>query len=511
MDSDEQDKIDTRKEKIKNWLKNPYKLALVGILIFAFAIRFYYFLLTTTQPLWWDEAVYGTLAKNIILGKWDGTLLILHETIIRPPLLPFLWSILLRLNIGEVGVRFLLELLPSVISVFFVYLIGKELYNKKVGLISSFFFSVLWIHLFYTARLLTSVPAMAFLFPSIYYFIKSQKTEFNAKYFGISIFLLSLSTLTRYPNGVFFLAYLLFLLITWKIDLSKNKKFWFAGIIGLLPLLIFFFFNYSIYGNIFPAFLGNDYVQSGAGSPKAPFAFHLLNFIPMYLKKSFLVLFFIGAAISLFELVVGYDIIRKKQNLKSHLLTLLLLITIYSFFIFYLRVAEDRWLFPSALPLAIFVGFGIERLYNFIKKYGKNIALILVLAILAFGAYQQVTHADSLIKNKKESFLQVRQGFEWIKFNTPEDSIISGNSIPPYATYYAERYYAEKDLVEPRNITELENADVDYFVLQAFTPIKNEEVAGYIQNNPDKWQPINAFFFDNEQTQPALIIYKNVQ
>src|SRR3989344_5007955 len=142
--------IEKRKDKLKekalNYLKNPYNFILVCILLFAFFIRLYYFTLTYNQPLWWDEAVYGSLARNFISHKWDGTQAINGEILIRPLLIPFLWSFLIRFGFPESGVRFILEFLPSFFSVLFVYLIGKEVFNKKAALISAFIFSALWIH-----------------------------------------------------------------------------------------------------------------------------------------------------------------------------------------------------------------------------------------------------------------------------------------------------------------------------------------------------------------------------
>ena len=61
--------IEKRKEKIINWLKKPSNLILVLVLIFAFALRLYYFILVKNQPLWWDEACYGILAKNFIIDS----------------------------------------------------------------------------------------------------------------------------------------------------------------------------------------------------------------------------------------------------------------------------------------------------------------------------------------------------------------------------------------------------------------------------------------------------------
>ena len=117
--------------------------------------------------------------------------------------------------IGEVGVRFFLEFAPSVISVFFVYLIGKEIYDKKTGLFSAFIFSVFWVHLFYTGRLLTNVPALPFLFLSIYFFTKSIK---KPHYLIISFALQGYSYLIR-PEGIL----IPFCLILSYLILNKSK------------------------------------------------------------------------------------------------------------------------------------------------------------------------------------------------------------------------------------------------------------------------------------------------
>jgi len=456
--------------------------------------------------LWWDEAAYGSLAKNFILdGRWSDTYLIQHETFIRPLLFPILWAALLKIGFGEIGVRFLLQFLPSIIAVFFVYLISKELYGKKIALISTFIFSAIWVNLFYTARLLADNSALAFVFPSIYFFIKSQQPEFNAKYFGLSILLLSLATFMRYPIGVIFFAYLAFLFLTWRTDLLKNKKFWIAGLIGVLPILIFFVYNYANSGNIFPALLSGEYYGKDTGQPRAPIAFNLLKFILVFLKTPFFVFFIVGAAMTLFELFVGYDLIAKKQKLKAHLLTSLLFIVFFSFFIFSVRGAEDRYFMPISITFVSIAGIGADFVYESVKKYNKQIALVVLLGVLAFGAYQEVKYADSIIKDKQQSFLYERKGFEWIKLNTPEDSTLLGRGTGPYAVYYAERKYLED--VAKENISDMNTIDADYFIYNAYRP-SPDYVLEYIQSNQTKWQPINGFFFDAQKTQPAFIVYK---
>jgi 4-amino-4-deoxy-L-arabinose transferase-like glycosyltransferase len=491
-----------RVEKIKNWLKNPTNLILVAILAFAVIIRFYYFWQTKTQPFWWDEAAYGSLAKNYITHMWDGTDIILGETKIRPPLFPILWSMLMRINIGEVTTRFLLEFLPSVLSVFFVWLTLKEFYNKRTSLIATAMFSVLWIHLFYTSRLLTNVPALPLMFISIYFFSKSLKKDFNQKYFAISLILLSLATLMRYPVGLTFFAFLAFLIITKEFKLIKNTKFWISGIIGVSPLLLFFLFNYITKGNIFPAILGGD----AAEVTQKAFAFNILSdFIPAYLTTSFLVFFLLGLALTIFELSIGFDLIKKNPRLKGHLILLLIFIAIFGYFIFYIRAAEDRWLFPAALSMLGISAVGLNYAYELIKKHNKQIAIIGVIGVLAIGGYAQIKLADSLIEDRKGSFLQMKQGMEWIRDNTPPESIIQGQGLQVYAVYYAERNYE----ILPPDAALMENTIANYLIVHSFAG-QPPWINDYLNANQDKWQPEQAYFFDPPaNTQPAFIVYKS--
>jgi len=258
--------LEKRKEKIKNklltWLKDPYNLMLVGILIFAFAIRLYYFFLTKDQTHWWDSLAYGSIAKDSIYHLWTQTSFLTRELIIRPPLLPYLWSFLIRINLSDAFSIFVLQIVPSFISVIFIYLIGKQLFNKKIALISSFFMAILWINLFYSVRMLTGIPSLTLILISIYFFLKFNK-KMEIKNFALSIFFLSLAVLMRYPSGLIGFVYILFLFSTKKFSFLKNKSFWIGGIVGAIPLFIFFIRNIIVFGEWFPSIV--VYASGGAG------------------------------------------------------------------------------------------------------------------------------------------------------------------------------------------------------------------------------------------------------
>ncbi len=53
-------------EKIKEWFKNNW--VLISIIVFTIAIRIYYFVLTSTQPLWFDEALFLNISRRFAFG-----------------------------------------------------------------------------------------------------------------------------------------------------------------------------------------------------------------------------------------------------------------------------------------------------------------------------------------------------------------------------------------------------------------------------------------------------------
>ncbi len=313
-----------------------------------------------------------------------------------------------------------------------------------------------------------------------------------------------------------YVSYLLFLVLTKRaglIKLIKEWKAWFSVIIGISPILIFFLINLITKGNVFPALLGGGYVKEVSQE----FAFGTLNFIRSYLNPFSLhpsgnffndilfLLFILGIAICVLEIFLGYGFISKNKKFRGHLLMILMFVVFYSFFIFYIKGAEDRWLFPLSITFVMFSAYGLDYVYEFIKKYNKNFALILVLAILAFGAYNEIKFADLLINEKKETYLQMKQGFEWLRDNSDKNSIVMGGGIEPYIIYYAEMAYVGF----PTNESDIEDINAEYSVIHAFNK-HPDYVQSYLQSNQDKWQPINAFFFDEEKKQAAFVIYKRI-
>ncbi|MBS3091791.1 glycosyltransferase family 39 protein [Candidatus Pacearchaeota archaeon] len=526
-ESSKETNVKSEKSKLETWLRDKYNLALFGIITLAVIIRIYLFSIVKDQAHWWDSLAFGSIAKQITMGLWPNDPFIIHELALRPPLFSLMWAFLLKLNISDIGILLILEIIPSILSVYLVFLIVKEFYDKRTALLSSFIFSVLWINLFYTMRIMSDIPSLFFSLLAIYFFIKSYE-NFNTKKFALAIFFISLAIMTRYFYGIIGAVFLVFVLLKHKHKFLANKQFWIGGIIGVLPIIIFLIFNLMNYGSLLPA--SSLYAQSTEGKPIAIYVLDFitydispqastfgspkpyLGFSPFFinpfssniLSSNLMIFFIIGFIIIFIETVLGFDSILKVKKLESNLFFLLIFIFSFIFFIFVLRAAEDRYVILPLISILVMTSSGIFFAYDKIKKYSKNIAIIFLILVILTALYSNVSFGNNLIKNKAQSYSQMKEAFLWIKDNTPKDAVILGDGIDPYVIYYSERKY------EVWNITDLQGSvqKADYIVIHAFEH-QTQESANYANNNLSSMlTPQKIVFFDQIQQQPAVVIYK---
>ena len=517
-----------RKEKAKNFFKriiqDRYDLVFIAIVIFAFALRLYYFIQTQNQPLWWDEAVYASIAKQFAFHLFNNPLLD-NELRLRPLLLPFTLSLFMRMGFGEPVFRFFLEFLPSLGSVIVVYLIGKEMYDKKVALIASFILAALWIHLFYSMRIMTDVPALFFSLLSIYFFWKAHKNNYDMKNTLLCFAALALGVLFRFPFGAIALSYLIFLLVTKRFSFIKSKALWAGTLIFLVLFSSYLIWNKINLGSFFPA--AGAYYGGGAAEAR-PIAWYIFITLPFgqcvqeqgilecfgffshILQPILFVLFVCGLVITLGWVLLGIDLIlaRKSKDLDASLFTLLIFIVPVLYFTFIHRAAEDRYLFVSFYGVLALIGTVSITLFNLIKKYQKIIAIIVVAGIILYGANLQLKYGNSIIEDKKTSYQEMKDAFLWIKENSPPNATVSSVYGEAYSMYYGERNpsYGPPDN-ESEFTKELQKQKPSFLVLHAFNQHPAYLYAYPVTHNAT-FIPVQQYLFPGGQ--PAVIIYKVV-
>jgi len=224
--------------KTPNWIKRNWEI--LTILLVALVIRIYYFVMTQASPLWYDESVYMLMSQRFAFG----TTYIFGP--VRQVLFPFIISLFYRISTTEFLPR-LFILVLSMFSIYGMYLLGKELFNKRVGLISSFLMSIFYLNLFFTFRLLVDLPSLTFFIFSAYFFIKYFRTKKNSNLYLFAL-LIGIGTLFKLSTAFLLITCFIYLLFTRELSLIKRKEFWISVLIFCLvlsPYIIWGFFEFG--------------------------------------------------------------------------------------------------------------------------------------------------------------------------------------------------------------------------------------------------------------------------
>tara|TARA_Y100000034_G_scaffold133755_1_gene200186 strand:- start:1097 stop:2656 length:1560 start_codon:yes stop_codon:yes gene_type:complete len=501
--------LEKRKEKVKEWLKDPYNLILVGILVFAFLIRIYFFFLTKNQALWWDEAEYMLKAKTIFRGTPTTGLAAIREAFI-----PYIWSVFYWFANGEVLIRFF-QVIVSTFTVFMTFIVGRQLLNKRIGLFAAFFMSISPIQIFFTNRVLTYLWSPMVYLLAIYFFVKGYRSEKN-KYLYISMIFLALGMISYF--NVFFLTIVIFLFLLYMkgFKLFKQKRWWKSLLVFVVVISPFIIYYLSTIGLPLPRFKQFQVVgQRSLDGSYLPFIewFNYFDQIPRILgNPAFfgmpVFLFFLIGCLSLIEIILAYDLIKKSRSLENKfflwlwvlvpILMLTLIEIVQNSMVFY-----DAFLIPLYPAFAIVSGIGFNYIFRFLKKYSKTILKLVIFALIILSILSTVPYASSLIKAKVNSYDTLKDAGFWIKENSnPEDKILT--QAMPEITYYSERETVDPPVLEEDLAELIREHRFKFFVVSAWEAAASPQwFLDYGQRNQDKVIPIAAF----PQNQPTTVVF----
>lgn len=513
--------ISKKRLSIKEWLKDKNNILILGVFISVIIIRFYYFWITKSQPLWWDEAEYMSVAKDFA-GIMDFPY---HFALNRFPGFSLLASVFYMIGINnEIILRFFLAFIPSLIVIFLIYLIMKEMYSdKKIAIISVAILTLLWEHVFYSNRFHTENFSLIFGFLAIFVlfrvYIKKQNFYF-IKPNNVIIYILILSILCilfRSGNMMFLPLILLFLLVVNFYRFPKRVKT--ILIILVISALILFLFTIDPLAQKYPSInLFYHYEMPIAWNDFSVFyGFYqsLVQHIPSVLFYAFLlgiILFFIKITIAP-ELLKRLSLNSEDIEIKSDIFNTILISAVLFFFVFMFRQNgfEYRWFFIFLPGMLAFTSKGIinfsEYLASFIStKNMKKLAAIFILIIMIFGLYTEWYHADMIVKYKITSYAEVKDSALWIKENSNKNDLIMTASTMQQA-YYSERRVANFD--QFNNVTSFEKYikqnNPKYIVMSVFQQ-HPDWVYSFPEEHKDEFKPVKVYA-DQEKQQPILIVY----
>ena len=475
-------------DKILSFLNKNSNLIVIAILIFALILRLKYY--NINSALWFDEVEYLSIAKNWAFNiPYD-------IPAVRPMLLPFIAFIFYKVGLNPEFPLRLLELTFSIAGVYFIYSLGKEMYGKKIGLIASFLMSIFYLHLFFTARILTGMPTTTLWILATYLFWKgyNHKSKLHLYLMGLTI---GVGILLRFPVGLLIFVFFVYLLMTERLRFLKDKSLWISAIITSLILLPYFIWFYL------------KFKQLAIFSTSGYYAHHFLvldyfKLFPTYFYSPLnilLILFVIGITLILFNLFLGLDLLKTNKKIQKNLFLILLFLVPFIYF-GTLDHVEPRYMFYIFPAAFIFISISLTKMVTYLKRYNP-LPMVLVIIILISSAYYQIDLADDMINSKKDSYFQFKEAGNWLKQNSnPEDIIIADGA--PFLTYYAERKVIHWGKEEDFK-TYIKIAGARYMVLSVLE--KSPDWAyKWPENNPNLLTPVQAYLDPNQN--PLLVIYE---
>lgn len=502
------------KEKGKQFLKQRENQIFLLVLILALGIRIYFFFRTYNQALWWDEADYMSLAKNYAFGTPE------LAAPWRARGMSVIFGILYYFGANEIFQR-LVVVSVSTCAIALTYILGKEMYNKKTGIIAAAILGVSWIHLFWTTRFSGEIFGMVFFGFAALFFWRGYVLRKSKWYMIVSGALIAYGIFLYESVGVIFIFLAVYLLTTERFHFFKNKAFWW-GMLGLSIILIGVFWHYySLYGEIYPRLShiingsllpGQELSQKLASQGLLTVLSSLFTFVSPsalldYLGWPLIILTALGLATYL-DLIIGFDLVvkEKDERLRKDFFILWWAISAIAFFGVYLAVTnayyEPRYIFPAFPALFIISARGIILLSNYAEKYKKHAGTVITLILLCIVVYSQITYANVIIEDKATSFSQERPAGQWLKDHTqPGEYIAACSQVVPF------EYYTERNLYTYRYNTtqvdeEIKNWTVNYLVVDLYIQDCNYN---YTIERQANLTPVQVYY---EGQYPSVVIFK---
>ncbi|MBI4058857.1 glycosyltransferase family 39 protein [Candidatus Microgenomates bacterium] len=343
----------------------------IPLILLTFLAPLFFYKLGESSLVSWDEAWYADIARNILNSgdifhlTWNGGSYVDH-----PPAGFWLMAIIFKIfGVSEFWARFPSALL-GLASVYVLYFLSKELFNRTVGFASALALpSTFWF--LYRARSGNLDILLTFFFLlTILLAIKAAKQKLYLWPFSISLALLLL-TKTVVP----FTIPPILLIIFWRAKRFKIWDFiwpfilplslfilWFVLQLGASPDMLNYYFKIGLPGvKVGEPILQNfllikEYLHSGVGKWFWPGILGLILGI-LTLQKRFLIL-------TVFAMIFFMPFLFSERGQIWHLIPLYPILTLVFFGLAYVlieKVIKNKWL-VSLMVLSVGIYFSFMQI-----------------------------------------------------------------------------------------------------------------------------------------------------
>ena len=430
----------------------------------------------------WDSAEYLSIAKSLYYYK--SYQLNFEPEGFRLPFYPFLVAGAYYLFGPTQEAAQLVNPLIGAITLLVFYFLTSKLFKLRIALISTALLAFYYLYWLYTDRAMSDAPfvllTIVFIFGSMIGIEKNEKKFLYAS--GIA---LGLAFLTRFTAVFLPVLFLIYLILRQRLGWIKNLHIWSMGVFAFLTMLPWIIYQLSLGGMPFGGFLTSAELTAGAAWGIAPwYSF----FIWLFWHSGVGYIFMYGI---LFAIGLLFIFLKKYYKLAYILIWLIPLL--------YFSInphKEPRYPLFIVPIIMLIAGYGLNELSEQIEKLLqiKRIRILVCLSLLGFATYQGGSSAITIFQYSG-GWEQLKNAGEWLKANTPSDTVLMSSSIPQLHLYSERR--VEQIPPKEKLENELRKKGVDYLVL---TPERSTPLYVYQHafERGDLFIPFR-FFVDNPQ------------
>jgi len=360
-----------------------------------------------------DESIYSGQAASL-LGEQD---FLKDFAVFRahPLLLQSLLSVAFALFGIHDTVARMVPVIFGTLSIFVTYLLAKELFDRKVALVSSLVLALLPFHIVFSRQVLLDVPLSFFVILFLYFVTKFKISERNiySYWSGVSCGLCLISKEVGIIMLPIFVAYAF---ITHTLKLRKFVVFLIGFAFAIVPYVLLILIRRDAVNALF--IYANFQVNREATILSARYASTLINEAFGYVLS---ILIIVSVLLILIEC-------KSSGSRKYRDQIILLVITLGTLFLFYqlLPSQGDRFLI-TLMPVGVILGCSF-LVTNYVNRLNKRkvIYLCLVPLIILSNNFfiSKLLPVDELRLSDNLGTPWKREVALWIKNNTPSDANI---------------------------------------------------------------------------------------
>jgi hypothetical protein len=311
------------------------------------------------------------------------------------------------------------------------YRLGARIAGAHAAAVGAGLFSVFYLQLFYSTRVMTEIPHLALCLLATELFLSGKRRRVL-----LSVPVIAVATLLRFPAALTLAVLVPYDALALRGRTLRSRPFLISLAIGGLIAVPYLIWAAATYGDPSHAWKASRYLMPALG----PLArLEGLGFCFAWLWASLgwiLCGLVLGGGVLL--AIRSPTIASEASPAKPGLLLALWAGIPTAYFGLFVRPVQDRYLITAIPALFILTGHAIIAGGHLLARGRPKVGRAVSLAAAVAAAVFLLRDADTSIRSKVDSYSGLREAGRWLKENSEADARVMSLSVAQL-TYYSER------------------------------------------------------------------------